>query len=474
MNRGVVWSAVEAAGSAVVSLGSAFVVARLIGPAELGIGAAAVAVNLLLWVAVNALFADAIVQRDVLGAETMGSAVLASTAVGVLSALVQAGAGWGLMHLLDDPRLVPMSLLLAIPMPLTGTAGPLQGWVTRNRRYDILAARTLLSQGGGMAAGIFLALHGAGAWAPVAQHTTVALVAACVLIAASGWRWHLAWRWAEVTRLLRIGVPLTASTLVQIGRYRVFALLIGGTAGPAALGQIHMAFRLVDACKDIVFTGLWRLMLPILSAHQHDRTAMAREADRLLWLSSLVTLPLCGGLAAVLVPLTGLVLGPGWHDAGVASVPLVGVMALLSLMFPSGVALVAVGQARLTLFANVAGLLATMGFVLAVRPASPWTAVMVWCAAQVFVSPYSLWANGRALGSGPVRPLAAGLPMLGVTAAGLLAASWMPAGTGIEGLAWRTGGFLAGLAIGAGAGGLARIALGRAGWTRRGAARGKR
>ena len=43
---------------------------------------------------------------------------------------------------------------------------------------------------------------------------------------------------------------------------------------------------------------------------------------------------------------------------------------------------------------------------------------MLWCAAQLFVTPYSLWVNGRALGTGPLRPLRAGLPMFFTMAAG--------------------------------------------------------
>ena len=57
------WSGFEAAASATLSFASAFIVARLVGPSEVGIGAAVVAVHVLLWVAVNALFADALVQR---------------------------------------------------------------------------------------------------------------------------------------------------------------------------------------------------------------------------------------------------------------------------------------------------------------------------------------------------------------------------------------------------------------------------
>ena len=113
-------------------------------------------------------------------------------------------------------------------------------------------------------------------------------------------------------------------------------------------------------------------------------------------------------MALALVPVTRLILGPAGRPAGAAAGPLVALMALLALMFPSGAALVAVGQARFTLYANVAGLVATVGFVLLIRPDTPWHAVLVWCGAQVFVSPYSLWVNARALGVGVLRPLREG------------------------------------------------------------------
>ena len=51
--RNVFWSALEAAVAGGLSFASAFVVARLIGPGEFGIGAAAVALHIILWVGVK-------------------------------------------------------------------------------------------------------------------------------------------------------------------------------------------------------------------------------------------------------------------------------------------------------------------------------------------------------------------------------------------------------------------------------------
>jgi O-antigen/teichoic acid export membrane protein len=257
-----------------------------------------------------------------------------------------------------------------------------------------------------------LALRGAGAWAPVVQLAVSSLAGAATLQITARWKPRAELSWPAVWGLLHVGLPLTASTLVQLGRYRLFAILIGGTAGAAALGQVHVAFRLVDTVRELAFTALWRLMLPILSERQHDRAALLATVDRLLRLSSRLLLPLCAVLAVSLVPVVSAILGRGWGAAGQAALPLVGLMALLGLMFPSGVALVAAGGAREALYANLAGLAATAVLVLIVRPADPWHAVLVWCGGQLFVSPYAMWMNGRVLGVGPFRPLRAGVSLL--------------------------------------------------------------
>jgi O-antigen/teichoic acid export membrane protein len=408
MRRDALWSGIEAVTSAALSILASFAIARIIGPSELGIGAAITAVHVVLWVFVNALFADALVQRPTVNDRVLSSAFWASTAVGCMAMLLQAGSGWGLARALDDRRLVPMALVLAVPFPLVGAAGVIQGLLTRERAYRRLALRTLIGQGLGSAIGIGSAFAGAGGWALVCQQAVTSLVGALALLIGRGWRPSWCLDRALVKSLLKLGVPLTASTLVLIARYRVFAVLIGGSAGAAVLGQVHIAFRLVDTVPDLTFTALWRLMLPVLSEHQHDRAGMLEQVDRWLRRSACVIFPLCVILAVMLTQVVAMIMGPKWAQAGQAAVPLVGLMALATLMFPSGVALVAVGQARFTLYGNVGSMLLGCIGVIVFRPTDPGHAVMIWCATQLAVCPYAMWVNARALGVNMIRPLSGG------------------------------------------------------------------
>ena len=407
--RGFLWSGVEAVASGVFSLVSVFLVARLVGPAEMGVGAGAASVHVLLWVGVSALFADAMVQRATLSEDDASSALWASTLVGVAAAGVQFAAGWPLQAALGDPRLPAMALMLAIPLPLVGAAGAVQGRLTRARDYRLLAFRAITGQGAGTLVGIGVAACGGGAWAVVGQQATTSAVGAVALLLAAHWRPRLVCRWHPIRDLLRLGVPLTASTLVLHGRYRVFALLIGGTAGPTALGEVHMAFRLVDTIRELASTAMWRLMLPPMAEHQRDLPSLLRSVDRELRLIGLTLFPLCAAMLLSIAPLTRLLLGPAWGLSGIAALPLVGLASWLFLVFPASVAVVARGAPEFGLRANVASCAAMIGGVLLLRPASPVTAVWVWVAAQALVAPYVLATAARVLDTRLLRPVRAGL-----------------------------------------------------------------
>jgi O-antigen/teichoic acid export membrane protein len=424
--RNVFWSGLEAGTAAVLSFTAAFLIAHLIGPAEVGIAAAAVSVHVLLWVTVNALFADAIVQRVRLDDDIMASALWAAAAAGLVASMVQIGSGLLLGHLLTDPRLPRMAILLALPLPLVGAAGAMQGRLTRARDYRALAGRTLIGQGLGTLTGILAALAGAGAWAMVVQQAVGATAGALSLLLRIDLRPLGRPNLAAVRQLLVLGLPLTASTLVQIGRYRLFAVLIGATAGAAPLGEVHMAFRLVDTVRELAFTALWRLMLPALSARQTDLAALRRAVDRCLALAALVLLPVLGAMAVCVAPLTALLLGPGWTASGHAALPLIALTAWLLLWFPAGAALVARGRPGPALIANCAALALMLAGVALARPATPGAAITVWLIAQLATSPYTIAMTALVLRCSLLAPLRAGLPALGVSLAAVACALLVP------------------------------------------------
>jgi O-antigen/teichoic acid export membrane protein len=131
-------------------------------------------------------------------------------------------------------------------------------------------------------------------------------------------------------------------------------------------------------------------------------------------------------MAVVMQPLVAALLGPAWASCGEAALPLIALTAWLFLAFPAGVAVIARGEARYTLIANIAGTVATAAGVLLLRPATPLQAVLVWLGAQVFVTPYVLWSNAHVLGTTALRPIRAGVPLLAASVLATIAAFGLP------------------------------------------------
>lgn len=430
LQSNVFWSGLEASASAGLSFMSAFIVARIVGPAEVGVGAAVVAIHVLLWVVVNALFADALVQRAKLDDGEASSAFWASTLVGVLGAVTQAAVAVPVAWSMGDSRIVAMGLALAVPLPFVGAGGAMQGLLTRNREYRVLAGRALIGQGGGTLIGVAAALAGAGAWAIVAQQLVTSMVGALSLILRTPFRPQLHLRWRDVRALLHVGLPLVLNTLVQHSRYRLFALLIGGTAGAAALGHVHMAFRLVDTVRELVSTALWRLGLPTMSERQGDLPALRASILRFLDLSSLVLFPVFGGMLVVIEPLVRVLLGPVWAPSADASGPLIVITLYNFMYFPAGMALVAVGNTRFTLIASLVMTTLTLLGVEVLRPTTPMASVWVWSVAQMLVYPAMHVGTARLLGDSMARQIRAALPALSLTMAAVAVALLGPRALG--------------------------------------------
>lgn len=422
----LMWTGLEALISGGASFVVAFLIARLIGPGEMGIGAAVTALHVLLSVGVTALFADAIVQRQHLDDDQASSAFWASCAVGVLAAFIQLAAIWPMRLLLDDPRVMAMGAALAVPLPLLGAAGAVQGRATRLRNYRLLALRALCGQASGAALGVVIAMRAGGAWALVGQQAMLSGAGALTILAGAGWRPSWVWKQAAVRDMLRVGGPLTASTLVLHGRYRIFVLLLGGVLGKVELGQTHMAFRLAETMRELASTVMWRLLLPGMSQRQSDLAALRAGVDDALHAIGATLFPLCAAMAVGIGPLTRLLLGPGWVPSGTAAAPLVVLAAWMFLLFPGGVACVARGAPRYALRAHLAGAVLIAAGVLVVRPQTPLAAALVWIAAHAAIAPYMLSTAAQELRVPVWRTVAAGMPSLLIAAIAAIMALILP------------------------------------------------
>ncbi|ACI99633.1 lipopolysaccharide biosynthesis protein [Rhodospirillum centenum] len=389
--RGVVWVVLESGGVSLLSLATLLVLARLIGPAEFGLAGLALSIVQVLYLVAEMLFHDALVQRRDLDDRHADSALWASL---LLGAGMAAGC-WFLApaaeRLFEAPGLAPVLAWMGLSLVFGGANGVMTALLRRDLRFKRVAARSLFGRLAGAAAGLALALWGFGVWALVAQQIAMAAAATLALWIDPPRRPRLVLSLRHLRELLGFALPAFVASFLWQANLRLFVLIVGYLLGPAAVGYLTVAMRLVDTARMILGSALHQLALPLFSRRQDDREALSRGFRQATELTALVTQPLFAGLFALAPEVVALVLGPGW-DPAVPLVRILCIVAMAQLVRQFGnAALTAVGRPRWLAVQNAIGLAVSVALLVAFGEAGVVVAAAVWAARFVAVLPLNAW-----------------------------------------------------------------------------------
>lgn len=395
----VAWSALDAILASVQALVAAFIVARLIGPSEVGIGASVIATQLIAAQILSSL-SDVLVQRQAIDERIASSfacyLVLFALALGVvLMALAIPMAG-----LLEDDRVIPMSSMMAASLAPHAYAAALSQWLVRQRDFRKLFWRSVACATPATLAGIWLAYAGWGAWAMTVPSAIIPMMSAVATAWVCPWRPSWRWHWSEVRPMLPFAVPQMLAGLAWGARYRVFFTLLAGTATPHAMGHVHMAFRAVDSIGVLLFATVQRLMLPQMARVQHDIPTLRDMHDRFVRLVCLVGLPAFAVVGLCVGPLFAIGLGPGWEPAVEGAVLLAVLGGYQTWRLSTGSAITARGLSKPSMWLGffVLALTAVAQFIW--RPVTPVDAAVIWVVPMIIaIWPQQLIARRALEGS---------------------------------------------------------------------------
>lgn len=411
------WVIAETATSAVFSFFSLMWIARVIGPEAAGLGAVAIAAFLLADVACSSLFTDALVQRSSLSEHHVRSALTVQVLVGLGGAAALALLAPVVSHGADAPDIQPLILALAALLPFSAFSGATAGLVLRAQRYRLLAMRALLGQPLALAAGLFLAHEGFGAWALIGQQVVATAVTFALMLALGRSRVRPAVARQALADLWPVAGPQILSVVVQVGRYRLFVLALSVVVAEAVVAVCNVGFRLLDSALTVVWASVARLAVPRLSALQGNRAGMAEAYGQLAQLQALMGMPVAAGIALTAPDLIRALLGPAWLEAADAT-RLVGWVAVLSMSWGDpGSLFLALGKTKRNLAMSVAALAVPLAALLAARPGTPVGVALCWASSTVVMAPFVVWLALSELKRSPLWLLGRIAPALAATAA---------------------------------------------------------
>lgn len=359
--RSSIWMLAGNAGQQVFGFLVFIYLARILTPADFGTIALAYVVTDTLTQIGRLGQVEALQQRAELSHETASTAFWLLQGMGLLFSVLVVLLAEPAERLFAAPHLADVLYLLAPVCFLQCLGGVHEAWLRRSFGYRALATRTFVAALAGSVVAAALATYGFGLYALAAQRLVVVAVLTALVFVSYRWVPGLHFQRGEARKLLRTGFDVTTATVMNMIGPRIVDGIVGLFLGVVLLGQLRIAWRIVDFINQLTFQPVVSVALSSLSRLQADRDAVRRAFLRFVQISALATIPVFVGLALVADDLFALLLGPQWG----AAVPLFRILALVSLAAPVNFffapTLIAVGETATVLRQALLQLVLTVG-----------------------------------------------------------------------------------------------------------------
>lgn len=287
-------------------------VARLLGPAEMGVMAAALLVVATLEGLTATGTETALVSHPGRAEADLDAAftvqLARGAAVAALMLLLAPVAGW----FFAEPRATPMVRLLALIPLLRGMASPAVALVARRVAFRRIFWWGLPETLAGFGFAAALALAWRDAWGPVVAAVAAQAVATAASYALAPYRPGLAVAGRGFRRMIHYGGVINRTRMLMFASLYLDNLLVGRLLGVRALGEYSLAFRIAELPVAAVTRSAAQVSLPVLSGLRRRRDLLAAQFLR----SFRLVLGVNAACAIILVAagdaLVGTLLGERW------------------------------------------------------------------------------------------------------------------------------------------------------------------
>jgi O-antigen/teichoic acid export membrane protein len=409
----MIWALLESGGLSILSLVTLLVLARLIGPTELGIAALALGAVQIPIIVVELLLHDAIVQRRDLDEGHLSTAfwTCLGLGIGLYGGCVIGAEPFAAVF--AQPELAEVLPIAGVSIVLSGLGCVPIAILRRNSNFRPLAVRSLYGRLGGAVIGIGLAIYGYGVWSLIFQQLFQIFLNTLLVWPMSHWRPTLTFSFRRLGQLLAFGVFAVGSRIIWVFTVRLFTLLCGYFFGVAAAGYLNIAQRVVDTLYDLLAGAAYNVSLPLFSRLQDDQSALMRAYRQAIEMTALSAFPVFTGIAVCAPSIISIFLGDPWLPA----VPLVRLLALVAvcqfLFIFAHIAQTAAGRPGSVFVVTLIGSVAVFGALFLFRPTDIFGATVVWVSRVLLVGPVALWLVYRNFGLAAVAPFKGALwPLL--------------------------------------------------------------
>lgn len=327
-------------------MGTLVVLARLLPPSAFGLLAMVGAIGLILDLVKEFGLSAATIQKNNITQAQVSALFWINSSVGAVLGAGLFLAAPLLAEFYGQPELTDVTRWMSLAFVASGLA--VQHWalLRRQMRFATIAGLETTSDFLSFAAGIGLALWGAGYWALVAQRLCgplFQLVGSWVLCR---WRPDAPRPTAGVRALLTYGASVTGSQLAVAFARSIDQILIGWLWGPVLLGLYERSTRLLMMPVNAIGAPVYAAAMPALSRLVDQPDRYRSLFGQVMQKIALLTMPAFALSAVTADWVVAILFGPSWKQA----VPLVALFSIAATSLPVAqtAGLLYMSQARTT------------------------------------------------------------------------------------------------------------------------------
>jgi PST family polysaccharide transporter len=320
VRRGASWTLLNLTVSRLGQFLLGVIVARIVAPADFGVFAVALVVQMIVTNASEMGVSTALFRGDQAAIDRRGPTVttIALASSGVLAVTMALGAP-GLAHLLDAPRASGVIAVLALTVALSGLAAVPSVLLTRGFRNDLRFVADLASL---IVGGVVLLLLARAGWGPMAlawSRVASQAVAVVFLTLFAPTRYRPGFARTEARALLAFGLPLCAANMLSWAILNVDYIVIGRLLGSASLGLYMLAFNISSWPTNTLSAVVRSVALPAFARlHRESPDGVPRDFRLAFRKVAALSFPVALFIGALAQPLVRGVYGNRWIGAATA------------------------------------------------------------------------------------------------------------------------------------------------------------
>ena len=306
------WRMAERFGAKGVEFLVSIILARLLAPEVYGTIALVTVFITILQVFVDSGLGNALIQKkDVDDTDYSTVFFFNITFCSVLYVLLFLAAPL-IARFYNDDSLTDIVRVLGLTVLIAGVKNVQQAYVSRNMLFHRFFYATLGGTIGAAIVGIYLAYHGYGVWALVAQQVFNVAMDTVILWITVKWRPRRLFSFGHLKTLYSFGWKLLVSSLVDVVYNDIRQLIIGKMYSKEDLAYYNRAKQIPHLITSNINTSINSVLFPAMSSAQESRERVKAMTRRAIKISTYILAPMMRGLAACSKPVISILLTDKW------------------------------------------------------------------------------------------------------------------------------------------------------------------